>query len=350
MSNPENENPYAVLPAPPSHADPDGIPGLDLQGHPRGAASPESGHVPLASPWARLGANILDRMLVLGGGVAIGVVLAVLSEALGRSVEAFALAGGGAAILGLLGVQVHHLVTRGQTIGKRALGLRIVDADGNIPAWGKLLIAREGSRYGMGFIPYLGVLLGLADALMIFSDRHQTLHDRVAGTYVVLADGTGAPARASGRGTGGASTVVIALVVGFGAIFMIGIVAAIAIPNFIAMQMKAKRAEVPANLDEIRTAEIAYEAGHGTYVAASSEAEATAQGAGKQLRDFPYEGGWTDLGWFPDGQVRGVYWVELTPEGFAAYGACDVDGNGDYAVYMATEHQGAQLTTPGDVY
>lgn len=349
MSNPENENPYAVLPAPPSQADPDGIPGLNLQGEPRGAISPESGLLPFASPWSRLGANVLDRMLVLGGGVAIGVVFGVLSDALGSSAE-LALVGGGAAILGLIGVQVHHLVTRGQTIGKRALGLRIVDADGNIPAWSKLLIAREGSRYGMGFIPYLGVLLGLADALMIFSDRHQTLHDRVAGTYVVLADGTGVPARAPGSGTGGASTVVIALVVGFGAIFMIGIVAAIAIPNFIAMQMKAKRAEVPGNLDGIRVAEIAYEAANGQYTAASSEAEATAVGAGKQQRDFPYEGGWRDLGWRPDGQVRGVYWVELTPEGFAAYGACDVDGDGDYAVYVATERQGAQLTTPGDVY
>jgi len=42
--------------------------------------------------------------------------------------------------------------------------------------------------------------------------------------------------------------------------------------------------------------------------------------------------------------------VELTPEGFAACGACDVDGDGQYAACVALESQNAQLTTPGDVY
>ena len=39
---------------------------------------------------------------------------------------------------------------------------------------------------------------------------------------------------------------------------IIGILAAIAIPNFLAMQLRAKRAELPSNLDGIRTAEKAY--------------------------------------------------------------------------------------------
>lgn len=332
-----DENPYAQLPS------------AGAEATTARSISPESGLVPLGSPWARLGANILDRMIVLGGGVVIGVLLAVVAGVLDSSAEGFVLVGGGVTVLSLVGVQVHQLVTRGQTLGKRALGLRIVDEDGNIPTWGKLLVAREGSRYGMGLIPYLGVLLSLGDALMIFSERNQTLHDKVAGTYVVLADGSGVPARASGHNSG-ISVVAIAVVGGLGAIVMIGILAAIAIPNFVAMQLKAKRAEVPANLDGIRAVELAYHDNYGQYVAASSEVEATAQGAGKQQRDFPYEGGWEELGWFPSGKVRGVYWVELTPEGFAAYGACDVDGDGEYAVYVATESQDAQLTTPGDVY
>ena len=36
---------------------------------------------------------------------------------------------------------------------------------------------------------------------------------------------------------------------------IIGILAAIAIPSFLAMQLRAKRSELPTNLDAIRTAE-----------------------------------------------------------------------------------------------
>ncbi|MBM4365704.1 MAG: RDD family protein [Deltaproteobacteria bacterium] len=306
--------------------------------------------LPLASPWARLGANILDRMIVIGGGVAVAIILAVVAAVLGSSIETSAAFAGGGTVLSLVGVQVHQLVTRGQTLGKRALGLRIVDEDGNIPAWGKLLVAREGSRYAMGLVPYLGVVLSLGDALMIFGERHQTLHDKVAGTYVIIADGNGVPARAPGGGTGGVPVVAMVLVLGVGGIFVIGVLAAIAIPNFVTMQLRAKRAEVPDNLDSIRAAEGTYFMEKGRYLAASSEAEATASGAGKEEHDFPFDPGWIALEWHPGGQVRGVYWVELTPEGFAAYGACDVDGDGEYAVYVATESQNAQLTTPRDVY
>ena len=41
---------------------------------------------------------------------------------------------------------------------------------------------------------------------------------------------------------------------------IIGILAAIAIPSFVQMQLKARRAELPANLDGLRTAEVAYHA------------------------------------------------------------------------------------------
>ena len=41
---------------------------------------------------------------------------------------------------------------------------------------------------------------------------------------------------------------------------IIGILAAIAIPNFVDMQYRAKRAEVPSNVDGIKTAQIAYDA------------------------------------------------------------------------------------------
>ena len=51
---------------------------------------------------------------------------------------------------------------------------------------------------------------------------------------------------------------------------IIGILAAIAIPNFVAMQYRAKRSEVPSNVDGIKTAELAYDAAFDTYIQESS--------------------------------------------------------------------------------
>ena len=49
---------------------------------------------------------------------------------------------------------------------------------------------------------------------------------------------------------------------------IIGILAAVAIPNFVEMQYRAKRAELPVNVSAIQTAEIGYDAINDGYVAA----------------------------------------------------------------------------------
>jgi uncharacterized RDD family membrane protein YckC len=81
----------------------------------------------------------------------------------------------------------HGLVTRGQTWGKRWLGIRIVGADGGpVPAW-RLL----GVRYGVGsllaFLPVMAWIWNLADSLAIFHASRRCLHDRLARTIVVKA-------------------------------------------------------------------------------------------------------------------------------------------------------------------
>ena len=56
---------------------------------------------------------------------------------------------------------------------------------------------------------------------------------------------------------------------------IIGILAAIAIPNFISMQLRAKRAELPTNLDGVRTSEKAYHAEWDTFTSAGPSPAAT---------------------------------------------------------------------------
>ncbi|MDP2313532.1 MAG: hypothetical protein Q8P41_11550 [Pseudomonadota bacterium] len=154
------------------------------------------------------------------------------------------------------------------------------------------------------------------------------------------------------------AALIILLVVAGGVCFLllpfIGIVAAIAIPNFLTMQMKAKRSEIPANVDGIKTAELSYDAAFDEFISVSSRREAEAelaQGGGEQR---PWRGGsqWEKLGWRPDGTVRGVYWVEASSDqrSFTVYGLCDVDGDGDYAEFKASDEANARMTTPAGVY
>jgi len=66
------------------------------------------------------------------------------------------------------------------TVGKKALGIKVVNADGlrmtTKQAWGRAL-----SRSLCTIVP----LLGLVDILMIFSEKRLCLHDRMADTIVV---------------------------------------------------------------------------------------------------------------------------------------------------------------------
>lgn len=130
---------------------------------------------------------------------------------------------------------------------------------------------------------------------------------------------------------------------------LVGVLAAIAVPNFITMQMKAKRAEVPGNVDGIKVAEMAYDAAFDEYVPAGSESDAY-DSVSREPR--PWEGGadWEKIGWSPDGPIRGAYWVETTATGFEVHGVIDVDGDGAYAHYVATESTYARQISEPDVY
>ena len=96
----------------------------------------------------------------------------------------------------LLAIQVWLLATRGQTIGKRLLGLRVVKIDGSpagiVNAW----LMREAlvTVIGMvaGFIPLVGPIFlrpafHIVDWCLIFRDDQLCLHDTIAGTMVVKA-------------------------------------------------------------------------------------------------------------------------------------------------------------------
>ena len=83
----------------------------------------------------------------------------------------------------LANVQTYLLATSGQTIGKRVMQIRIVDArTGRYPGWVRLVILRT---YVNGLFSAVSFgLYGLVDGLFIFRGDRRTLHDRLARTRV----------------------------------------------------------------------------------------------------------------------------------------------------------------------
>ncbi len=139
------------------------------------------------------------------------------------------------------------------------------------------------------------------------------------------------------------------------AVPMVGILAAIAIPNFVSMQLKAKRSEVPAYVDGLKTAQLAYDAAFDTYVPVGSREQAEQElwsSGGKSQRPWEGDAAWEKLGWRPDGMIRGAYWVEVDADNrdFTVHGLCDVDGDGEFAEYVASGSDNARLVTSPNTY
>lgn len=126
----------------------------------------------------------------------------------------------------------------------------------------------------------------------------------------------------------------------------------IPIENYIEMQHRANRAEVPANVAGIKTAQLAYDAAFDTFVPVPQPHPRPAERLDAEAVDWPSGSRFDTLGWSPDGPVRGTYWVEVRPDGedFVVHGMIDDDGDGIPAHYTATKTINALLLTPSGVY
>lgn len=161
-------------------------------------AAPADG-TPLADRGSRLGAwfidNVLGVMCALPGGVLLGAAFmrAILSGHPSiEDIDPARLASGALVLSGMMLalalVQVWMLSTRGQTIGKRLLGIRIARfADGGNPGFVSAVLVRGFLPAIIGLVPYLGIMFTLVDICFIFRDDKRCIHDLMAGTRVVKA-------------------------------------------------------------------------------------------------------------------------------------------------------------------
>lgn len=84
-----------------------------------------------------------------------------------------------------LGLQGWLLATRGQTIGKFLLNMRIARPDGTAASFGRIFGLRYGLGYLINIIPALGLTFAVLDALLIFRSSRRCLHDSIADTIVI---------------------------------------------------------------------------------------------------------------------------------------------------------------------
>jgi uncharacterized RDD family membrane protein YckC len=151
----------------------------------RGIVTPEA--VVLAFDTAGLGSRILAEIIDLAVEVAVVVVVIFGAGVLGNTVV-----GGAGVYYGLFAVPFGYPLAfetlwRGRTLGKAAMGLRVVTVEGGPIRFRHALV-----RTVFTLVDFWGTAGAVAVLTVLFTRRNQRLGDLVAGT-LVLRERTGAP-------------------------------------------------------------------------------------------------------------------------------------------------------------
>jgi len=158
------------------------------------AQAQDSYDVEAATRLSRLGAAVVDGLALAVPGVALAILvpLALVSGGLGSMLIILGVAT--LVLLGLLATQIVLLVKYGQTIGKRAFGIRMITSTGETPSLWRVFFLRwlpfavvAGVIELVFKVRGLGNLIHVADALLIFQATRRCLHDLFADTHVIKA-------------------------------------------------------------------------------------------------------------------------------------------------------------------
>lgn len=195
------------------------------------SAAGEDGEMVYGGFWERFAASFVDGFILMiiwmVGGIVLGVVIAATSHGnapMAQQAVPFAILAFYAGLFLVMGLYFVLMESgaRGATFGKRALKLRVVDLEGNRIGKGRAT-GRFLGRFLSNFM-YIGYLI------QPFTERKQALHDMLAGTVVVKTD----------KKSGGTGIVIAIVAAFFILLFVIGILAAIAIPAYQGYVNKAK--------------------------------------------------------------------------------------------------------------
>ncbi len=137
--------------------------------------------------WRRFIAWCIDRTIINLSLFLLSVPLLFMTSVAGMMMFPMVLPMSGLVGIGLGGVWLFadwlyfaafESSSRGATIGKKWMGVRVTDADGN-----RLSFGRASLRYFSKILSALPMMLGFVMAF--FTEKKQALHDLIAGTIVV---------------------------------------------------------------------------------------------------------------------------------------------------------------------
>ncbi len=141
----------------------------------------------LATRWQRLWASLLDSFIML----IIALPVWYFTDGFDNAMNGVQPSVSYSLLMGLFGLFVFALVNgkllvnNGQTIGKRTLGIKIVDIDGNLPTVMPHLIKRYAMFFIPGQIPVVGGVISVINVLFIFGKEKRCIHDLIGNTIVV---------------------------------------------------------------------------------------------------------------------------------------------------------------------
>jgi uncharacterized RDD family membrane protein YckC len=157
--------------------------GTQYEGQQCGACNGASIHLELAGWWQRVGASLLDGFVLLPLLIIVGIVL-VRGAPIAATLVGF--------VVEFLYLSLMWTKRNGQTVGAKALGIRVVAADGS-PMTSEMAYRRAAvlqlftTASSMTWVlrPLGSVALILNVLWPLWDPQKQTLHDKAAGTIVV---------------------------------------------------------------------------------------------------------------------------------------------------------------------
>ena len=153
-------------------------------------ADPHASAVP-ADRGTRLGATMLDG-IIFAVMVYAPIMMAAMAEGAERSAAGRGTAGAILVVfivLALVGfiawcwLTIKYVKRNGQSIAKKLLAVKVVRTDGSAVSLGRVFWLRNIVNGLISIVP----LYGFVDALFIFGESRQCLHDKLADTVVVKA-------------------------------------------------------------------------------------------------------------------------------------------------------------------
>src|SRR5687768_9350202 len=122
---------------------------------------------PLASRWARLGASIIDSIIMMVIVIPVMYFTGGFDGIMEGRQPGFVYSLG-MAVLGIIvffAINYRYLIANGQTVGKKVLEIKIVDLNGNVPVFQPQLVIRYAVYMLPGQIPVVGQIFSIINIL-----------------------------------------------------------------------------------------------------------------------------------------------------------------------------------------